>query len=141
MKKILIWSYHFPPEGGPGVQRISKLIKNFPQDKYQIFVLTAKRRIKVFDQSLLDEISSKCQIIRVLDYYSYFLGDIKKWLSSLLIPDKSFLWAFSAYYKAKTLHKQHHFDLIISTSPPHSSHIFAIKLAMKYTRQKNRKSR
>ena len=132
MKKVLIWSYHFPPEGGPGVQRISKLIKNFPLDKFQVFVLTAKRRVKVFDSSLLQDIEDKCKIIRVTDYYSYLLGDIKKWFSSFIIPDKSYLWAASAYHKAKRLQKIHNFDLIISTSPPHSSHIFANKFALKY---------
>lgn len=129
MKNILIWSYHFPPEGGPGVQRITKLIKNLPQDKYRVFVITSKRKLKVLDYSLLEEIKYRCKIFHVKDYYSYLLGDIKKLLRSVMVPDKAYLWSLSAYYKAKSLHKKHNFDLIISTSPPHSSHIFACKLA------------
>lgn len=117
MKNILIWSYHFPPEGGPGVQRITKLIKNLPQDKYRVFVITSKRKLKVLDYSLLEEIKYRCKIFHVKDYYSYLLGDIKKLLRSIMVPDKAYLWSLSAYYKAKSLHKKHNFDLIISTSP------------------------
>lgn len=132
MRKILIWSYHFPPEGGPGVQRISKLIKNIPTREYEVFVLTAQKRIKVYDSTLYEDIENKCKVIKIKDHYSYFNGDVKNWLSAVIVPDKSYFWAMSAYYAAVKLHKEHKFDLIISTSPPHSSHIFANKLALKY---------
>lgn len=128
--KILFISYNFPPEGGPAVQRVSKFIKYLNKLDIKTYVLTAQKKLRIKDESLLKDIEG-CQVYRTKDYSSLVRGEFKKFLKSYLIPDKNRLWALTAVKKGIELVKNEEIDVIISTSPPHSTHIVAQKIAAK----------
>ena len=77
MKKVLIITYHFPPEGGPAVQRVLKFVKYLPQFGYTPIILTAFPNSKIVDQSLLNDLPENTTIQRTKDYGQYVPGDIK----------------------------------------------------------------
>ncbi|MBU0558553.1 MAG: hypothetical protein KJ799_03235 [Bacteroidetes bacterium] len=51
MKKVLLLTYYFPPEGGPAVQRPLKFAKYLPQFGYEFIVLTSRHPVKKKDES------------------------------------------------------------------------------------------
>ena len=126
MKKVLIITYHFPPEGGPSVQRISKFVKYMPQFGYIPIVLTTHPNSKIADFSLLHDLPEKININRTADFGRYIPGDIKnKILSKYFIPDKFLLWKLTAIKTGIRLIRENNIELIFSTSPPHSVHLIA----------------
>jgi hypothetical protein len=132
MKKVLIISYHFPPEGGPSVQRISKFVKYMPQFGYIPIVLTTHPNSKIVDFSLLNDLPEKININRTVDFGRYIPGDLKnKILSKYFIPDKFLFWKLTAIRTGLRLIRENNIELIFSTSPPHSVHLIAREVAEK----------
>lgn len=77
-KKVLLLAYHFPPIGGPGVQRAVKFVKYLPEFGWDPIVLTSKNiNYSVYDYSLAAELDPSLEIVRTesLDpqRLSYFL--------------------------------------------------------------------
>jgi glycosyltransferase involved in cell wall biosynthesis len=65
VKKILICCHAFPPAGGPGVQRIAKLVKYLTKQGYEIEVVTASPvSYKIRDQKLLQDLPATVPIYR-----------------------------------------------------------------------------
>ncbi|NTW50203.1 MAG: glycosyltransferase family 4 protein, partial [Chlorobiales bacterium] len=65
MKNLLVISYYFPPSGGPGVQRVLKLIKYLPEFGIRPVVLTVENGdYPARDESLLDEIPKDVKVYR-----------------------------------------------------------------------------
>jgi hypothetical protein len=50
----------------------------------------------------------------------------------LIWPDDKIIWGWRVYSRASRLHKKHHYDLVISSSPPISAHWAALQLKIKY---------
>jgi len=51
------------------------------------------------------------------------------WVKRLFyIPDRQWLWALNAFRAAATLHKNEHYDVVLTSSPPESSHIAGMLL-------------
>ena len=64
-KKALIVTYYFPPSGGPGVQRIIRLIKHLRSFGWEPVVLTVKNGdYPTTDASLLDKIPPDVKVYR-----------------------------------------------------------------------------
>jgi glycosyltransferase involved in cell wall biosynthesis len=130
MKKALIITYHFPPEGGAGVQRVVKFVKYLPEFGYEPFVLTTKQKAKLNDFSLIKEIEGN-YVYRIPNLGDRIPYDLKNIFSSYLQPDKKILWKYTATKKAVDIVKKDSIDLIMSTSPPHSVHLIAKEIAEK----------
>src|SRR5258706_13709513 len=65
MKKVLIVTYYFPPSGGPGVQRVLKLVKYLPQFGWEPVVLTVENGdFPARDESLLKEVAATVKVYR-----------------------------------------------------------------------------
>lgn len=65
-RRVLLISYIFPPTGGSGTQRPSKLAKHLHEFGWQVEVLTAgHQRFPWIDHSLCDDIPARCQVHRV----------------------------------------------------------------------------
>lgn len=158
MKRALIITYYWPPSGGSGVQRWLKMTKYLPENGWQPVIYTAKNaEYPVEDFSLEKDVPNEAEILRrpILEPYSFykkFLG-IKKsekvkagfinegkekkgwkenlslWIrGNLFIPDARCMWIRpSARFLRKYL-KEHPVDVIISTGPPHSTHLIAMRL-------------
>ena len=78
VKRGLIISYYFPPAGGGGVQRWTKLIKYLSRWNWQFTVITAQIEPSMSkDESLLQEITRDTKIIR---------GELSKSRKTILSP-------------------------------------------------------
>ena len=154
MKRILLISYYFPPSGGPGVQRILKFARYLPDNGWLPTVLTVDPQSAAFpsiDESLLDEIPSEVEVIRTSAWDPFRIygriqgkkkGEVVKigyiegengfkkfarWLrGNIFLPDARVGWVPFAKQAARRLFKNHQFDAIMSTGPPHSSHLIGM---------------
>ena len=65
MKKILIITYYWPPQGGVGVHRWLKLTKYLYRHNCEPIIYTPKNGMSPLeDNSLLDELPDRLQIIK-----------------------------------------------------------------------------
>ncbi len=160
MKKVLIITYYWPPAGGGGVQRWLKFVKYLRDFGWEPIVFTPENpEAPVQDDSLLKEIPEGITVLRTKIWEPYqwykkftgrnktdqvqtaFLTEKKKpgitekisvWIrGNLFIPDARKFWIKPA---VKYLHPwlaAHPVELIVSTGPPHSSHLIAKHLKQK----------
>lgn len=64
-RRVLLISYPFPPVGGAGVQRVTKLLKYLPQHGWECSVLTVDNpSVPVFDHSLAADIPAETIVRR-----------------------------------------------------------------------------
>lgn len=156
MKKVLIISYYWPPSGGAGVQRWVKLVKYL--DKYNIepHVLTVHEDYASYmqiDESLNRDVSPRLNVYKTksfepINFYSKLVGrknvptagfsnvnhnSLKQKLanairSNLFIPDPRRGWNRYAYKKAVEIIQNKKIELVITTSPPHSTQLIGLKL-------------
>lgn len=153
--RLLLITYYFPPCGGAAVQRWLKWLPELVANGFEVTVLTTlDGDYPVRDESLLSTIPPQVKVIRVaaprwektwktlagdksaLPYGSLSQasksGVIKRtlvWLRlNLIIPDLRKFWNPQAFKAAvKLLHVQP-MDIVITTGPPHSTHLLGLKL-------------
>jgi glycosyltransferase involved in cell wall biosynthesis len=159
--KILLISYYWPPAGGSGVQRwmyFAKYLKEFGCDITVITVDPKFASYSSLDDSLIEQIKDievhKTKTFELIRLYSFLKsGNAKKSIPQGNVggKKKSFLDKFSSYVranyfipdarvgwnpyvisKANELFKKKKFDTVITTGPPHSTHLVGLKLKEKY---------
>ena len=156
MKRVLIITYYWPPSGGSGVQRWLKMSKYLPEYGWQPVIYTTENaEYQIIDPTLEKDVSPETEVIRrpIVEPYSLykrFLGikqekvqvgfasESKKsgWKEKLsvwirgncFIPDARCWWVNPSVRYLKDYLKEHPVDAIISTGPPHSMHLIAMKL-------------
>ncbi len=156
-KKVLFITYYWPPSGGSGVQRPLKFVKYLQDFGWEPVVFTVENgEFPEYDESLLNEIPKNIQVIKrpifePFSIYKWFIGQKKdyklvagymhqkkttKWTeklalwirSNLFIPDARMFWIRpSIFYLSKYL-KANKIDAIVTTGPPHSTHIIGLNL-------------
>jgi len=157
MKKALIITYYWPPSGGAGVQRWLKFVKYLREFGWEPIVYTPENpEFPEIDESLYSDIPENLTVIKTpirepYTAYKKFIGRTKKekinagflsekkrnpflenisvWIrGNFFIPDARLLWIKpSVKFLLKYL-TGNPVDIIISTGPPHSMHIIAMKL-------------
>lgn len=158
MKRVLIITYYWPPSGGSGVQRWLKMSKYLPELGWQPVIYTAEdAEYPVEDPSLEKDVCPEAEVLKrpivePYNFYKKFLG-IKKeqkvkagfidetgkqkgwkerlsvWIrGNFFIPDARCWWIKPSFRFLKTYLKAHPVDAIISTGPPHSMHLIAMRL-------------
>ena len=159
MKKVLIITYYWPPGSGPGVQRFLKFSKYLREFAWEPVILTVDNgSYPSIDQSLEEDIPKGLYVYRSQSFepfiwYNLLKGKTSKNASvgaiglqrrsffqrlalyiraNFFIPDARVGWNRFAIKKARTIFKEHDIDAIISTGPPHSSHLIADALKKKY---------
>ena len=159
MKKLLVIVYYWPPCGGSGVQRWVKFVKYLQQFGWEPTIITTKDGdYPILDQSLLKEIPANIKIIRTktpvfknifkkfvgkqsnIPYGSLKIQKSDSWLQKLLInirinfiiPDLRKIWNKNAFKAAAMELKTNKYDLIITSGPPHSTHLVGLKLKQKF---------
>ncbi len=155
--KILLISYYFPPCGGAAVQRWLRFSRALVKQGHSLTVITTQDGDYPYrDESLLDRIPSSVKILRSkplgfsklwmklgqnqLPYGSLQTdkqdSTIKKllyWLRlNLVVPDLRIGWNPSAFRLAEYELKLDRYDYVITTGPPHSTHLIGLKLKRKY---------
>lgn len=158
MKRVLIITYYWPPSGGSGVQRWLKMSKYLPENGWQPVIYTAEgAEYPVEDPSLEKDVCPEAEVIRrpIVEPYSFYkkflglkkeqkvkagfideTGKQKGWKARLsvwirgnfFIPDARRWWVKPSVRYLKEYLKDHPVDAIISTGPPHSMHLIAMKL-------------
>jgi glycosyltransferase involved in cell wall biosynthesis len=139
MIKLLIISYMFPPIAGGGTQRPLKFVKYLPQNGITPIVFCPQEAYwKTYDAKLLDLPFLKetkiyrCGIRQLQQYYHLRFKKGYKYHPYFFLLGVRYLFhldIFSAWYfecRQRVLHiiKQEQIDCVLTTSPPHSNHLF-----------------
>lgn len=158
MKRVLIITYYWPPSGGSGVQRWLKMSKYLPEYGWQPVIYTTENaEYPIIDHSLEKDVAPNIEVIRrpinePYSAYKKFLGikkeetvkmgfiqekeknkswksDLSLWVrGNFFIPDARCGWVKPSVHFLKEYLNEHPLDAIISTGPPHSMHLIALKL-------------
>ena len=158
MKRVLIITYYWPPSGGSGVQRWLKMSKYLPENGWHPVIYTTEgAEYPIVDPSLEKDVAPETEVIRrpifePYAFYKKFLGmkkeetvkmgfiqekekkkgwkeNLSLWIrGNLFIPDARRWWVKPSVKYLKNYLKDHPVDAIISTGPPHSMHLIAMKL-------------
>ena len=162
-RKLLLISYYFPPCGGAAVQRWLRFLPFLVDAGYEVHVLAPKDGDFPFtDESLLSKIPKEVRVHHTaapkigrwwqlfggkeaklphgdlsVDKKTSLLKRVLLWVRlNLIFPDLRVFWLPTAIPKACQLHREHVFDLIISTGPPHSSHLIGLYLKRHFRKLK-----
>jgi hypothetical protein len=157
MRKVLIITYYWPPSGGAGVQRWLKFVKYLREFGWEPVIYTPSNPgFPVIDDSLATDIPDGIEVVKTAiwepyEFYKKFTGkkgnaylnnglpipkkspglldQFSVWIrGNLFIPDARKFWINpSIRFLIKYL-KENHIDAIVSTGPPHSMHLIALKL-------------
>ena len=156
---ILIITYYWPPSGGSGVQRWMYFAKYLKKLGLNPIVLTVDPKYASYNlkdlslQSQIKDIETyKTFSLEILSLYSFFKsGNKTKSIPQSYIPNKSIFdkitsfirlnifipdsrigWNYFAFQKAKKIISNNKIDYVITTGPPHSSHLIGEKIYKKY---------
>lgn len=155
-KKILIISYYWPPSGGSGVQRwvyFSKYLKELGE--FEPIVLTVDPKYATYptlDKSLIEEVKDvhvvRTKTIEPFEVYKKVSGKkstkevpfghvqtkstAQKAMAFLrgnfFIPDARKYWKKYAFKAAKQIIQEEKIEQLITTGPPHSTHLAGLKI-------------
>lgn len=156
MKRVLVISYYWPPNGGAPVQRWLKFAKHLPRHGWQPVVYTPSNPdIVVEDEGLMREVPPEVEVVRqpIREPYSLYrtltgrrgrkvhagfldeegrkgmLDDLAVFIrGNLFIPDARVAWVAPSIRYLRQYLAQHPVDAIVSTGPPHSMHLIALGL-------------
>jgi len=153
-KPILIITYYWPPSGGSGVQRWVYFSKYLKKLGYSPIVLTIDLKSASYpaiDRSLINETQGipvhYVKSFNWIKIYSWFKKGKKEKIpqgefskkglvdhiaafirGNFFIPDARVNWAKSAIKEALRIVKSHKIEKIITTGPPHSTHLIGLNL-------------
>lgn len=155
MKTVLVIAYHFPPGGGPGVQRVLKHVTYLREAGWRPVVLTVENGdFPARDESLMSKIPSDVTVVRVpilepYAIYRRFMGRsgsaaidvnvnksgsqrrgwkerLAEWIrATIFIPDARVAWLLTAVRKAEEIVSAEGVEAIYSSSPPYTCALIA----------------
>lgn len=156
MKKALLLTYYWPPGSGPGVQRWLKFCKYLVELGWEIEVITVENgSYPSTDSSLLDDVPEDLRVFRTktiepFAVYNALRGKSGKQVevgmsnlkgkpslfkrvsnyvrANFFVPDARVGWNTYAFPAAIKRIKAFQPDLIITTGPPHSTHLMGARL-------------
>jgi len=158
MKRVLIITYYWPPNGGVGGQRWLKMCKYLPEHGWQPVVYTpANPEMAAVDEGLLKDVSPDLEVIKrpisePFSLYKRFTGKAKHeriqtaflkeeggraswkerlalWVrSNFFVPDARVWWVKPSLRFLKDHLREHPVDAIVTTGPPHSMHLIGLGL-------------
>lgn len=138
--RALIVSYAFPPVGGAGVQRVSKLVKYLPEHGIEPTVLTVQNpSVPVADTSLGRDVPESVEVIRAATLEPGYGMKQAAWsaqrpgarrravaiVKSLLAPDPQILWQPAAQLELARRLARRADDLVFVSGPPFSQFLLA----------------
>ncbi len=152
-KNILILVNFFPPSAGGGVYRPLSFVKYLSGMSWNVTVITPKPgEFWIQDKELLNEIPSGVRVERTGSLSAPRLLNLlrkksigggsrrdsnrfefmRKASEFLLPPDTYVGWVPFAVRAASRLCRQERFDVILSTSPPDSTHLAAARVSSRF---------
>lgn len=157
-KKILIISYYWPPAGGPGVQRWLKFVKYLPDFGWEPTVFIPENpSYPIVDETLEKDVPKNLKMIKTKIWEPYQLaekfgkdnkkfkagqfdvGENQSWKAKLsifvrgnfFIPDARVFWVKPSVEFLEKYLKANHYDVLVTTGPPHSLHLIGLGLKKK----------
>jgi len=160
-KKVLIITYYWPPSGGGGVQRWLKFVKYLRLFNWEPIVFAPSNpEMPSVDLSLLQEIPSGVRVIKnkIWEPYSFYkrftgrdqkekiqtaflsekkskfhlLEDLAVWIrGNFFIPDARRFWIRPSVKQLSQFLTQYPVDAMVTTGPPHSTHLIGMRLSKK----------
>jgi len=158
LKKILIISYYWPPAGGPGVQRWLKFVKYLPDFGWEPTVFIPENpSYPIVDETLQKDVPKNLKMIKTKIWEPYQLaekfgkdnkkfkagqfdvGENQSWKAKLsifvrgnfFIPDARVFWVKPSVEFLEKYLKVNHYDVLVTTGPPHSLHLIGLNLKKK----------
>lgn len=154
-KNVLLITYYWPPSGGAGVHRWLRFSNYFKENNCNLTVYCPEDAAwPAIDENLNKHVSNDVTVIRRKIFEpNKFLNRGKKagvgftqskkqsfvqkamiWVrGNLFIPDSRVFWIKPSVRFLSTYLKNHpEITTIISTGPPHSTHLIALKLKEKF---------
>jgi len=152
LKRVLIVTYYWPPNGGSGVQRWLKFAKYLPEFGWEPIIFTPENPlIAQRDESLMRDVAPNLEVLRwpIWDPVAKLqersgnpnVGLLQKeksatwktkvitWLrGNLLIPDPKIFWVRPAVKYLTAYLQAHPVDVVVTTGPPHSMHLIGLRL-------------
>lgn len=152
MKRLLIITYYWPPNGGAGVQRWLKFTKYLPEHGWQPVIYTPSNPEVILPDAALElEVPKEAELVKrpITEPYGFykqltgrgkdakvhtaFLSEEKRqgwredaalWVrSNLFIPDARVWWVKPSIRNLKAYLKDNPVDAVVTTGPPHSLHL------------------
>lgn len=158
-KKVLFIVYNFPPAAGAATQRVLKFLKYLNKYDFQTFVLTVdKVDYPDLDFTLIEKIPPETKVIKTRYWTPFriyrkitgrksdekipvaFIKDNHKSIAerisvflrlNVFLPDAKIGWLPFAVREGTRLIKEEGIDIIISSGPPHTTHLIAKSLKRK----------
>ena len=146
-RKALIVAYAFPPVGGAGVQRVSKLAKYLPQHGFKPSVLTTENpSVPLTDESLARDLPLDLEIIRARSLEPGYAAKKVAWAAAadvkpskkkqlvrfatgmvrqLAYPDVQMLWVPGASAALLGVLRKKAPDVVVISGPPFSQFLLA----------------
>jgi glycosyltransferase involved in cell wall biosynthesis len=164
LRKLLIISYYWPPAGGPGVQRWVKFSKYLDRADYACHVVTVDEQhasYPTLDKTLEKDIEPSINVTKTRSFEalkvfaSVFkkeripyagipdknkmsaIGKLALYIrSNFFIPDARKGWNKYALAACKEIIEKEKIDLIVTTSPPHSTQLIGLALKKQFPKLK-----
>lgn len=158
-RKVLFVVYNFPPAAGAATQRILKFLKYLNKFGYQTYVLTVdKVDYPDLDFTLIQKIPFETRVIKTKYWTPFgiyrkitgrksdekipvaFIKDNHKSLAerisvflrlNVFLPDAKIGWLPFAVKEGRKLIQKEKIDIVISSGPPHTTHLIAKSLKRK----------
>ncbi len=133
LKKVLTIAYHFPPDNSSGARRPYKFFKYLPYFGLQNFVITKYDNSKFGSEKIYKVGEFNIKIPEMKKTYNqkikyFFYRQLRSIQKKILFPDTEIIWSRNVENFIKTNKEIQNCDLIISTGPPHSTHLSAINI-------------
>lgn len=150
MKRLAIIAHQFPPMGGATYIRMVKFSRYLPQFGWRPTVITAGAGFAIkSDTSLLDQLPPEVRIVRTstppvpnaphAPTLPFLRGKPRRMARAILeatdrawIPDKAVRWNRRAIAEFEREHSTEPFQAILTTSPPHSTHLIGLELRRRH---------
>lgn len=150
-RRVLILTYYFPPSGGAGVQRVLKFVKYLPSFDWRPVVVTVREgAYPARDATLTQDVPPAAEVHRtsswdayqvyaaltgkspeeavvqgsVQDHEAGWKERLSRWgRANVFLPDARVGWWPFAVWRGWKLLANHPIDAILTTGPPHSTHL------------------
>jgi glycosyltransferase involved in cell wall biosynthesis len=142
--KALIVSFYFPPAGGGGVQRPLKLAQYLPAMGIETHVLAPDdprwlhrdEGLRMPSQAWVHRAryvgvsgGKPSEVLAGTQGLERAVTRARLQLRRLVVPDENATWAITAIPAGIRLVREHGIDVVVSTSPPGSTHLIAAAIA------------
>nr|MBK9650654.1 glycosyltransferase family 4 protein [Bacteroidota bacterium] len=163
MKKALIITYYWPPAGGGGVQRWLKFSKYMRQYGWEPIIYThSNGEMAAVDETLIKQVPKGIEVLKTpiwepFHIYKFLIGkkqtdkvysgvlvenkkksvmqNFSLWVrGNFFIPDAKCFWIKPSIKFLTQYISENNIDAIISTGPPHTTHMIALGLKKHFSK-------